>query len=235
MIDRMHVRGTISLVLTSGFNVALYPGCISVRPNDNDSAMKRLLHKAMTILLSGAVLASSVLPPAVCHAHSEGDQPHSHEQGHEHADSDQHDHGHGHHHDGAAVSDHHEHRHHAPSEHEDEPATGGIESASAHLHFSIAGFDFSLPLPSHDGSDEPLSPLGDNAACFGLVRLTDDTVTVPRVDLTDLVDLSASAPLASASLVDQTQQTARWLCVRAVDRTLLCDSARCERSGVLLT
>lgn len=196
--------------------------------------MKRLLHKVMTILLSGVVLASTVLPPAVCHAHAEGDRPHSHEHSHERPESDEHDHGHGHQHDAAAVSHHDEHRHHEPSEHEDERATGGIEPASGHLHFSISGFDFSLPIPSDDGSDGPLSPTGHNAGYFGIVRLTDDTVTVPCVDFADLVNLSASTPLAIASLVDQTPQTARWLCVRAADRTLLCDSARCERSGVLL-
>ena len=196
--------------------------------------MKRLLHKAMTILLSGAVLASSVLPPAACHAHVEGDRPHSHEQSHEQPDSDEHDHEHGHQHDAAAISDHHEH-HHEPPAHDDESAGGGLEPASAHLHFSIAGVDFSFPLPSHDGSDGPLSPTGDNAGCFGIVRLTDDTVTVPRVDLSDVIDLSTPAPPAIASLVDATQHAARWRCVRAADRTHLCDSARCERSGVLLT
>lgn len=195
--------------------------------------MKRLLHKATTILLSGAVLASSVLPPAVCHAHAEGDRPHSHKQHHEQPGSDEHDHGHGHHHDAAAVSEHDD-RHHEPSAHEDEDAAGGIEPALAHLHFSIAGFDFSIPLPSDDGSDGPLSPTGDNAGYFGIVRLTDDTITVPRVAFADLVELSASAPLAIGSLVDAPQHAARWRCVRAAGRTLLCDSARCERSDVLL-
>jgi hypothetical protein len=196
--------------------------------------MKRLLHKVMTVLLSGAVLASSVLPPAVCHAHSEGDRSHSHEQDHEHRDAVEHHHGHGHNRDGAAVSDHDEHRHHEPSEHKDDSATGGIKPALVHLHFSIAGFDFSLPMPGHDGSNGPVSPTGDNAGCFGIVRLTDDTITVPRFEQSDVIDLSTSAPLTIASLVDATQHAARWRCVRATDRTLLCDSARCERSGVLL-
>ncbi|NQV24405.1 MAG: hypothetical protein HQ518_08560 [Rhodopirellula sp.] len=197
--------------------------------------MKLLLHKAMTILLSGAVLASSVLPPAVCHAHSDGDRSHSHQQDHVPPNSDEHDHGHGHHHDGAAVSRHDEHRH-EQSAHEDESAAGGIELAAGHLHFVIAGFDFSLPLslPGDEGSDGPLSPTGDNAGGFRIVRLTGDAATVPRIELSDVIDLSTLAPLATSSLVDQTLQTARWLCVRAVDRTLLCDSARCERSGVLL-
>lgn len=196
--------------------------------------MKRLLHKVMTILLSGAVLASSVLPPGVCHAHSEGDRSHSHKLDHEQSDSDEHNHGHGHHHDDGAFSDHDEHRHHESSECEDERTAGGIDPALGHLHFSIAGFDFSLPLPSHDGSDGPLSSTGDQAGCFGVVRLTDETITVSRVELSDVIDLPMPAPLAFASLVDATQDAARWRCVRAADRSLLCDSARCERSGVLL-
>ena len=195
--------------------------------------MRRLFHNVMTILLSGAVLASSVLPPAVCHAHAEGDRPHLHEQDHEQPDSDEADHGHSHHHDGAVVSDHDDNRHER-SEQDDQDAVGGVEPASGHLHFSIAGIDFSLPLPSDEGSDGPLSPTGDNAGCFGIVRLTDDTTTVPRVELSDVIDLSTPAPLAIASLVDATPHAARWRCVRAADRTLLCDSARCKRSGVLL-
>ena len=196
--------------------------------------MSRLFHSVMTILLSGAVLASSVLPPAVCHAHSGGDRSHSHKQDRRQSDSGLHDHEHGHRHDDSAVSDHDEHRHREPSEREDERVTGGIEPALGHLHFSIAGFDFSLPLPSHDVSDGPLSSTGDQAGCFGVVRLTDDTITVPRVELSDVVDLSTPAPLAIAALFDATQHAARWRCILADDRSLLCDSARCERSGVLL-
>ncbi|MDA1165950.1 MAG: hypothetical protein O3B13_22870 [Planctomycetota bacterium] len=194
--------------------------------------MKRLFHKAMTILLSGAVLASSVLPPAVCHAHAGGNRHHSHERDHAEPASNDHKHDHGHHHHMADDSDHQGQDHERPAN-ELPQCDAEIELAVAHLHLSIAGFDFSLPLPSDDGSNGPLGPTRDDAGYFGIVRLTDDTITVPRVDLSTVIDVSIAAPVVVDSLVDAAVQAARWLCARTADRTLLCDSARCERSGVL--
>lgn len=188
--------------------------------------MKQLLHSVMTILLSGAVLASSVLPPAVCHAHAGGNRHHSHDE----PASNDHNRDHGHHHHVADDSDHEGHDHQRPAN-ELPQSEAEIELTVAHLHFSIAGFDFSLPLPSDDGSNGPTS---DDAGYLQFVRLTDDTTTVSRVDLSAAVELSTPAPRAFNPSVDAAVQAARWLCARTADRTLLCDSARCERSGVLL-
>lgn len=195
--------------------------------------MKQLLQNVMTILLSGAVLASSVLPPAVCHAHSGGNRDHAHGRDHGAPDSTHHHHDHGHHHHVSDDSDHEGHDHERPAN-ESPRSDAEIELAAAHLHFSIAGFDFSLPLPSDDSSNGPLSPTGHDAGYVGVVRLTDDTITVPRVDLSAVVDVSIVGPLVVDSSVDAAVQAARWLCAWTTDRTLLCDSARCERSGVLL-
>jgi len=194
--------------------------------------MRRLFHNVMTILLSGAVLASSVLPPAVCHAHSGGDRGHTHGRDHAKLASDDHDHAHKYGHPHTTADSRHDE--HGQTAGESTQSGVGIELAAAHLHFSIAGFDYSLPLPCEDGSNGPLTPAGDDAAYFGIVRLTDDTITVARVGLSVVVDLSTPAPLPFDSSVDATAQADRWLCARAADRTLLCDSARCKRSGVLL-
>lgn len=183
----------------------------------------------MAILLSGAVLTSSVLPPAVCHAHAEGGEQHSHRRDHQEPTSNKHTH----HHHVTAHSDHDEHDHRQPAE-ESSLNPAGIELAVAHLHFSVAGLNFSLPLPTGDDPDTPLAPNRDDAGNFQFVRLTDDAVTVSRVDLSAAVDLSARAPLLADSSVDTSAQAACWRCFRNADRAFLCNSARCERSGVLL-
>tara|TARA_R110002072_G_C7972516_1_gene534950 strand:- start:8834 stop:9382 length:549 start_codon:yes stop_codon:yes gene_type:complete len=181
----------------------------------------------MAILLSGAVLASSVLPPAVCHAHSNGEPSHSHGEDHKH--SDPLERGHVHRHETPTDSGHTDHDH-------SQAANGLLESVRkikppvAHLHFAIAGFDFSLPLPSDDGVTGPLTPECYDAGFFGIVRLTDDTITVSQVDLSAVVDVS----IAIAVTLGVSVGAARWNHVRTADRSFLCDSARCERSGVLL-
>lgn len=197
--------------------------------------MNQLLHKTMTILLSGAVLASASLPPGFCHAHAGGDREHSH-----------HAAGAGHHHvDAQLTHEHHEEgdeerrSHHSPNQddrhrhdgsHEEER---GIESPAAHLHFLTAGFDFSLPLPVDGHSDGPLGPMGDDAGFVGIFRLTDDFTVVSQVDLASIVDVSVADVLTIDVSADEDDARARWLKGRA-DRIFLCDSARCERSGVLL-
>ncbi len=42
--------------------------------------MTRHLHHSLILLLTATLLTGALLPPAVCHAHAEGDLPHSHPQ-----------------------------------------------------------------------------------------------------------------------------------------------------------
>lgn len=198
-----------------------------------DSLMKRLLNNVMTILLIVVVLASSALPPAVCHAHSEGTANHSHGRNHAALAANGQPNVHVHHHDVAVHSDD-AGRDHTSSERLSQRGDVGIVPAAAHLHILVAGFDFTWPLSNDNGANGPLEPTRDNALHFVMYRFTDDTISVSRVQLSVLVTLSASAPVAAVSLSEAAAQTARWLCVCGADRMLLCDSARCERSGVLL-
>ena len=67
----------------------------------------------------------------------------------------------------------------------------------------------------------------------GVVQLIGDVIPVSRVDVADVVDV-ATAPLDYFDRSDaEISRTAKPR-VRAVDRILLCDSARFERSGWLL-
>lgn len=185
-------------------------------------------HKSLTAFLSCSVLASALMPPALCHSHADGDRHHSHKtHEHQHADSHHHtrDAGHGH-----SSPDHHE--------------TAAIESkrfseetsvSPAHIHLTILGLAFSLPSPRGQGSKAPFLPFDSSGDDFEVVRLTDDTLTLSPVDLNSAVDVSIAYFLtvddASESGIEFAQQTRDG----AACRVRLCDVARLERSGVLLT
>lgn len=175
--------------------------------------MKRLIHKSMTLLLSAMTLAGSIIPPGIAHAHMGGEEPHSHEVAH------------GHHHE-------HEHRNESDSHESSAVDDHGLGDTVPHLHFSIAGCEFSLPLPVRNESNGPLAPLDDDGD-VAVVRLTDDFTIVSQVDLASIVDVSVPDCQTIGASADEDDAGARWLCGRA-DRIFLCDSARCERSGVLL-
>lgn len=196
--------------------------------------MGRRLHNLLTTLLSCTVLLAALLPPAVSHVHAVGDQPHSHEAAEQNQHSHSHSHGHGHHHENGhpahhASTDDHE----TPSDRDDEGAAATLAS-TAHIHVTIAGLNFSLPLPSDSGSNTPLMPVDDHGDGNGVFRLTSDTVTVPRVDLSSAIDVSVASPMLVDSVAGLMNAAAQWMQWRATDRVCLCDSARCERSGVLL-
>ncbi len=179
--------------------------------------MKQLLHRSISLLLTAAVLAGAVLPPAVGHAHVGGDESHSHEQEHAY---DDHVH-------------HHAHQHVDEGHGDDRNGDDVFGSSVPHLHLSVAGFNFSLPLPIDGHSHRPFLPMNDDVGVFAVVSLTDDFTIVSQVDLATIVDVSVADVVTSDVSTDEDDARARWLKGRA-DRIFLCDSARCERSGVLL-
>src|SRR5690606_189389 len=177
-------------------------------------SMGRLFQNLTTVSLVAAVLAGSLLSPGVRHAHSQGDVPHSH--------------------DAAAVvshEDHHgqahdeSHTHHGDHRHESDAPSGDLVG---HWHISLLGIEFTFPQ-----EDEPHEPLTQYQGELVVLRLTPDVVVNSAVALADLVNLSSD----TASSADRIDVEGRWSAnplSRPVDRILLCDSARCERSGVLL-
>lgn len=184
--------------------------------------MECLFHKALTLLLTTAVLTGSLVPPGIRHAHAAGDQPHS--QGSHVEAHAGHNHGSRHHHHDSS----HEFRDHDESA--QARVDNGLGQSIAHMHFSFFGFDFSFPLPHRDGSDGPLTP---DERQLEVVRLTDDVTPVSRVDVVNAVAVT-TAPLDYFDRFDAEMSRSAKSGVRAVDRILLCDSARFERSGVLL-
>ena len=186
--------------------------------------MGRLFHKALTLLLTTAVLTGSLLPPALSHAHAEGDRPHS--QRSEAVIND--DHAHSHH---TEKHDHADHSEQDRGESMPPFLVGGTKESSIHLHVFVFGIDFSIPMPHRDGSDDPLTP--DDGGHIEYVRLTTDVVLASRVDLSVAVDVAAAASVFPDRHDAALSLTARFG-IRTVDRILLCDGARFERSGVLL-
>jgi len=197
-----------------------------------------LCHKALKLVLASAVLVGSLVPPAFCHAHTAGDRPHSHnsELG-EHSKRDEH----GHVHDHKVSKEHHHRSQHSddddcsletPKHVESAPTLGDneVERSARHSHFFFVGFSFSFPLPFSDESDNPLTP---DERHLEYVRLTTDVVLASRVDLSDAVDVATAAPVF-LDRFDAAMSRTTKSSIRPVDRILLCDSARCERSGVLL-
>ena len=181
--------------------------------------MGRMFHKSLTLLLTIAVLAGSLVTPGFRHAHAAGDQPHS---------------------QGSHVEAHAGHNHGSRQRHHDSShefrnvralVDNGLGQSVVHTHFSFFGFDFSLPLRHRDGSDGPQT---QDERQLGVVRLIGDVIPVSRVDVIDAVDV-ATAPLDYFDRFDAEMPRLAKSDVRAVDRILLCDSARCERSGVLRT
>lgn len=179
--------------------------------------MGRQFHNLATVSLVAAVLAGSLLSPGVRHAHSQGDAFHSHDaavvfredhRGHSHNES---------------------HVHQASQRHEsDSPSTGELTGLVTHWHISLLGMEFTFP---QEG--EPNEPLAQCEGELVVLRLTPDVALSFAVAFRDLVDLSPdNAALADRSNVEGLR-SANSL-TRPVDRILLCDSARCGRSGVLL-
>lgn len=162
------------------------------------------LNSGLKLLLAAAVLVGSVMPPAIQHAHAGGDKTHDH----------------------WANKQHTPHRH---SHHHGE-RNKVAEEQKAHRHLHLFGFDLHLPV-----NESPTTPGRGNQSSgeeLILVRLldTDAAMTsqqsVERLFVT-VPSLATISP-ETAGLTLQSDQRERST------SNPLCDSARCERSGVLL-
>jgi len=162
-----------------------------------------------------AVLLWTTVPPAIVHSHNDGDDPaHRHE-----VRTPHHDHHHGHY-----PSDAADHAHARPA------AVDRVESKTlaTHCHWQLLGFWFALPTSGERGDGEENRDL----AKLAIVDLADGDglASAPGSASAQAVGESSPAappgflPLASTPEGPQRQSSS----------TPLCDSARLERSGVLL-
>ena len=165
------------------------------------------------LLLSTLVLAWGIVPSAIRHGHEGGeDTNHRHE----------------------AVANHgrdHDDRGHS-SDADSQPAGSEVSPAVlrslvVHLHWSLFGVDFSVPVSEDDQPDD-----GSNAAEPAVVRLV-DSVPTPAIEN----DRSPSNSLVTASqpgLDSAVVPTSSLTTPSLTQSAPLCDRARHERSGVLL-
>jgi len=173
----------------------------------------RFRQKIMNLLLSAMVLAWGIVPPGYQHTHAGGrDSTHQHEDCQEVARHVSHDRESG---DG----------HHA---HTSAPDVSLLADYVLHLHWRLLGVEFSMPVP-----EEPVE--GD-----------DDGNTVPPVivrGMSEVVPTTLASPsfgrVLLAAICTPNADMVRILTPvlrspNLVTSIPLCDSARLERSGVLL-
>lgn len=155
--------------------------------------MTRQLHHSLVLLLAATLLAGSLLPPAVCHAHAEGDRPHSHPPAT---------------HSGTS----HSHSH-----------------LAAHLHLSLVEIVLSLVVPTEDNSDTP-SPHDNELIPHDVIAFGTDAMGCSSIE----VRRPETMALANSATPTHSASAARGHGVHAPHQSLLSDSARCQRCGVLL-
>lgn len=187
--------------------------------------MRLFGRKLVTLLLIALMTMPVMSSPVLRHRHADGDTPHrhhvakaehreeSHARGHKHSHSSRHSHRV----DALAAKDSH-----------DVHAAVLAKSSVEHFHVFWLGFQGFLPLPTSDQSDSP-RPMANADQWVPLI---------PEVNLPS-ADRAASNLLTPDDFLP-TELTPR-LPARSVPRPpqpsaalLLCDTARHERSGVLV-
>jgi hypothetical protein len=171
------------------------------------------------------------MPPAVQHAHVEGDIAHAHgssaetvtppEEQHR-KEQHGHDHAHAHHH-----SHRHSHRH---VDDKPVPATLIPRTTTSHRHVVMLGIELCLPSGESRGSSDDAENRESDRLC--VVRLRDAQAISVRVSQVD--SLIETVALQECDAAGGTES----LEVRSSQQTLsslpLCDTARRARSGVRL-
>ena len=193
--------------------------------------MRSWFDNLLTMLLSCSVFLTALVPPAVSHSHTVSDLPHTQKVSEQeqcqqaHIHNHTHGNGHSHHHQQTSCPEN--------SGSQTKRHSEAIPVSAAHVHFTFFGLSLSLPSPHDAGSNAPFMP-GDYGDESGVIRITDDTLTVSRVDITSAVDVSIALLVTVDAAVALESEAAQRRHRTAADHIRLCDSARHERSGVLL-
>ncbi len=181
--------------------------------------MRTISHSLLTWLLIAVMAIPAVSPLALRHSHVGGDASHRHESAS--AATHKHEHEHSH-------STRHSHRDAVARHVHGDEATQVSGSPVEHRHVVWVGFVWTMPTPVSDpsGSRDPI------AATVGQWILLSSEVTLPN-------DCQDAASFVAADLAIPSRLEPR-LTVRPILRldeppvSLLCDTARRERSGVLV-
>jgi hypothetical protein len=179
--------------------------------------LRSLCHRGFRLLLSVVVIATNGVSPGMTHAHAGGALPHNHV-----ADAGSRPHSHD-------ADDHgHAHRGHAHSHGHKHPHEGSacIEDCVPHTHANFFGLPVTIPAKDGSGSKG---------------RYDDTALKVEVVAAQSDVTPNGLGGIAVPSLAVHT--FAVWFSADKMlsiyhppnaNHTVLCDTARLERSGVLL-
>ncbi len=184
--------------------------------------MRLLARNLVTLLLIAVMAMPAVSSPALRHRHADGDKSHQHgvatversqTSGPRHSHSSQHSHR------VETVM---------AKESHDDRATPSANSPVEHLHVFWFGFQSSLPVSAPERSDSPRSSASTEqwVPLISEVTLPDASQggsQIPAVDLLTPTELTPRLPVRSEVRPPHESVVA-----------LLCDTARRERSGVLV-
>ncbi len=179
-----------------------------------EGMLDRLGRTSLKLLVAAAVLAWTSLPPAIVHSHSDGDDPaHRHEAHATHHDD--------HHHDSPDTADHF---HAGPASSD----CGESTTLAVHCHWQLFGFWFALPV----SSDQRERADDRSPVKVALVDLADGDGVAAPTGISMARAVCQPSPAATPEFVPLTSISRGSQ--RPISATPLCDSARLERSGVLL-
>ncbi len=178
-----------------------------------------LCRSVICLVLSAVVFTWGIVPPATQHTHVGGsDSTHRHDDCYEVAQHDCHDHeSHEGHHECATV-----------------PQVSLPADYALHLHWRLLGIEFSIPMPHSPLPGEPADDTDDAgaAAVPVIVRVMNEIVPATQAGPSFARVLLAAVRAPSVGVVWSAAPIARSPDI--VTTIPLCESARLERSGVLL-
>ena len=187
--------------------------------------MRMLGRNLVTLLLIAAMAIPAVSSPGLRHSHVDGDKSHEHgvatvePHGHSHQHGSKHSHSSRHVHKTEATSAKHSH---------DGRATHCASSPVEHCHVFWLGLECSWPLSVPDRSDsrQPVPNADQWVPLIPEINLPDSAHEESSILATDFLSPTKLTPrLPARSEVRPRRQPAA---------ALLCDTARRERSGVLV-
>jgi hypothetical protein len=167
----------------------------------------------LSLSLSALVLAWGTVPPGIQHAHAGGSNAaHRHDNRHE-------------------VAHHGSHQHNGDDEHHEHANLPGVSPLAdyiLHVHWRLLGVDFCMPM-----SEKPVGDNGDEGTIPPAIVCTANEV-VPATQVGPSIGcvLLTVVCTPSADVVRSLEPIPRPPYL--VTSIPLCDSARLERSGVLL-
>ena len=175
----------------------------------------RFRRTMLSLMLSALVLAWGIVPPVVQHAHVGGNDT-SHQHGNRPPQT---------------VPHHASHEHDSDAErheHSTVPEDSLLADFVSHLHWQFFGMDFSMPVPEEPGDDTD----DEGTVPPMVVRVMDEVVPATQAGPSLCRVLCAAICTPTADVVWTLTPAPRSPSL--VTSIPLCDSARLERSGVLL-